>query len=159
MRSLFLALVAAGVLSFVQGASVQERATAPGAGVPAVDAKAQGGCGACAQHSAPESVSTRPVPGTSETMPVGRIENLMPIGVLAALGCEKCAGEAVAWAVEQGSSTEDVERALRTLAAMQTLDCFKQQFGADAAARFEKPLAAARKVLQQAIDRADRAGR
>jgi hypothetical protein len=87
-------------------------------------------------------------------MVVGSIENLMPIGVVAVLGCDTCAGEAVAWALQQGSSTEDVERALRTIAAMQKLDCFKQQFGPDAVARLEKPLAAARKVLQQAIDQA-----
>jgi 4-aminobutyrate aminotransferase-like enzyme len=87
-------------------------------------------------------------------MLVGRIENLMPIGVVAVLGCETCAGEAVAWALQQGSSTGDVERALRTIEAMRKLDCFKQRFGADAAVRLEKPLAAARKVLQQAIDRA-----
>jgi len=87
-------------------------------------------------------------------MLVGRIENLIPIGVVAVLGCETCAGEAVAWALQQGSSTEDVERALRTIAAMQKLDCFKQQFGPDAAARLEKPLVAARKVLQQAMDHA-----
>jgi hypothetical protein len=36
---------------------------------------------------------------------------------------------------------------------MHTLGCFKQQFGQDAAARLEKPLAAARKVLQEAADR------
>jgi len=76
----------------------------------------------------------------------------MPIGVVAVMGCETCAGEAVTWALQQGSSTEDVDRALRTIAAMQELDCFKHQFGPDAAARLEKPLAAARKVLQQAID-------
>jgi hypothetical protein len=87
-------------------------------------------------------------------MLVGRIENLMPIGILAVLGCETCTGEAVAWALQQGSSTEDVERALQTVAAMQKLDCFKRQFGPDAAARLDKPLAAARRVLQQATDHA-----
>ena len=145
MKTLLVIVVAAGALSFVQGASAQNGTTAAGMGT-------QGGCGACAQKAAAEAVSARAVPGTNETMPVGRIENLIPIGVLAALGCEKCAGEAVAWALQQGSSAGDIERALRTVAAMQGLDCFKQQFGADAAARLEKPLAAARKALQQAMD-------
>jgi hypothetical protein len=54
--------------------------------------------------------------------------------------------------LQQGSSTEDVERALQTIAAMKELACFTLQFGPDAAARLEKPLAAARKALQQAID-------
>jgi hypothetical protein len=92
------------------------------------------------------------VPGTSETVLIGRIENLIPIAVLTSLGCEKCAAEAVAWALQQGSSTEDVDRALRAVAQMQTLDCFKQQFGPDAPARLEKPLAAARKALQEATN-------
>lgn len=157
MKKLFVVAVAAEVLLFVQGAFAQNGTTATGAGTPAPEVRTPGGCAACAQKPAPETVSTRFVPGTSETMLVGRIENLIPIGVLAALGCEKCASEAVVWALEQGSSIEDVDRTLRTLAAMQTLDCFKQQFGNDAPARLEKPLAAARQVLEQAIDR--RAGR
>ena len=77
-------------------------------------------------------------------MVVGRIENLMPIGV-------PC------WAVKpvpakqspgRSSSAEDVERAIRAIAVMQKLDCFQQQFGPVAANRLEKPLAAAKRVLQ-----------
>ncbi len=119
----------------------------------------QGECGGCAPKAAArqapvETVVVRTVPGTNESVPVGRIENLIPVGVLTVLGCEKCAQEAVAWALQQGSTTEDIDRALRTVAAMQKLDCFKQQFGADVAARMEKPLEAARKALQQATEQA-----
>jgi len=115
---------------------------------------AQGGCTACAQKAATaEAVSAQTVPGTNETMLVGRIENLMPIGVVAVLGCDTCTGHAVAWALKQGSSPEDIERALKAIAAMQNLGCFKQQFGPGAAARLEKPLAAARKVLEEAAAR------
>ena len=144
MKALIIVAVAAGALSFAQGVSAQN------GGAPKISPAACGGCG---QKSAAEAVTTRTVPGTNETVLVGRIENLIPIAVLSALGCEKCASEAVAWALQQGSSAEDVERALRAIAQMQTLDCFKQQFGPDAAARLEKPLAAARKVLQEAADR------
>jgi hypothetical protein len=89
-------------------------------------------------------------------MLVGRIENLIPIGVVTVLGCEKCAGEVVAWALAQGSSFEDIGRALRTVAAMQKLDCFNQTFGPEVAGRMEKPLAAATRVLQQAMERTGR---
>jgi hypothetical protein len=35
---------------------------------------------------------------------------------------------------------------------MQKLDCFKGQFGPDAVSRLEKPLAAARRALRQAVE-------
>lgn len=155
MKTLVVIVLAMEALSFAPAVYPQTGGTANNTGAAASDTKStEKGCAACAQKASADPVSTRPVPGTTESMLVGRIENLMPIGMLAVLGCETCAGEAVAWALQQGSSTEDVERALRTIAAMQKLDCFKQQFGPDAAARLEKPLAAARKVLQQASDRA-----
>jgi hypothetical protein len=87
-------------------------------------------------------------------MVVGRIENLIPISVLAVLGCEKCSAEAVNWALQQGSSFDDIERTLLTIAAMQKLDCFKEQFGPEVATRIEKPLAAAKEALAQARPRA-----
>ncbi|MGB9073720.1 MAG: hypothetical protein WCC22_13860 [Terriglobales bacterium] len=123
-----------------------------------------GGCQHCAATAGPatptaataasEAMSSRTIPGTNETMPVGRVENLIPIGVLTVLGCEKCAGEAVSWALQQGSSFEDIDRALRAVAAMQKLDCFKEQFGPEIVTRMEKPLAAAREALEQARTRA-----
>lgn len=127
-----------------------------------------GGCQKCAANAttdtattahaataaATEATATQTIPGTNETMPVGRVENLIPIGVLTVLGCEKCAGEAVTWALQQGSSFEDIDRTLRTVAAMKKLDCFKGQFGPEVVSRMEKPLAAAREVLEQARTRA-----
>ena len=101
-----------------------------------------------------EATSLQTIPGTNETMPVGRVENLIPIGVLTVLGCEKCSAEAVNWALQQGSSVEDIDRTLRTVAAMQKLDCFKEQFGPEVATRMQKPLAAAREALEQARTRA-----
>jgi hypothetical protein len=117
-----------------------------------------GGCQKCAASAAPNaataSTEVRTIPGTAETMPVGRVENLIPIGVLTVLGCETCSAKAVSWALEQGSSFEDIDRALRTVAAMQKLDCFKGQFGPEVITRMEKPLAAARETLEQARTRA-----
>ena len=140
-----LCIVAIAALSCMPGAMAQTAAPSRTTGV-----SSPGGCGGCAQT---DGVVAKLVPGTNETVLVGRIENLIPIAVLTTLGCETCVSKAVAWALEQGSSPDEVDRALRAVAQMQTLDCFKQQFGQDAAARLEKPLAAARKVLQEAIDR------
>jgi len=155
MKALFAVVLAAGALTLVHAGFAQTGGAADQAGAAAPDPRNTGkGCAACAQKAPADAVNTQLVPGTNEAMLVGRIENLIPIAVLAVLGCDTCAGEAAAWALQQGSSTEDVERALRTITAMQKLDCFKQQFGPDAVARLEKPLAAARKVLQQAMDHA-----
>jgi hypothetical protein len=87
-------------------------------------------------------------------MVVGRVENVIPIGVLTVLGCEKCSAEAVQWALQQGSSFEDIERALQTVATMQKLDCFKEQFGPGVVSRMQRPLAAAKEALEQARTRA-----
>ncbi len=104
-------------------------------------------CTGCGQKTAPEAPATRPIPGSQESMVVGSIENLMPIGIVAVLGCETCTAKTVAWALQQGSSPNDVERALRTIEAMQKLDCYKQQFGPETAARLEKSLASGRAAL------------
>ena len=100
-----------------------------------------------------EPVSLQVVPSTGEKVLVGRIENLIPIGVVTVLGCDRCAAEAVGWALQKGSSTEDIDRALTTLEAMQNLDCFNQTFGAEAAGRMAKPLEAGRRALEQAMAR------
>jgi len=147
-----LVVVAFAALFSMQVAAAQAGATTSGAPARASEKVTPSACGGCAQKPAIEAVVARPVPGIGETVLVGRIENLILIAVLTTLGCEKCASEAVAWALQQGSSPEDVDRALRAVAQMQTLDCFKQQFGPDAAVRLEKPLASARKILQEAVD-------
>ena len=136
--------------------------TTAGAGavkaVPSTASAKAEGCAKCtiarASSDEGEGVAVKPIPGTNETMVVGRIENLIPIGVLTVLGCENCSAEAVNWALQQGSSFDDIERTLRTVAAMQKLDCFKNQFGPDVNTRMEKPLAAAKAALGQARTRA-----
>ena len=139
MRMLFVIAIVAGAFAIPPAASAQ--------------------CTKCAQTAAatapkPVEATVQPIPGTNESMPVGRVENLAPVAVLTVLGCEKCAEEAVNWALKQGSSPDDIDRVLKTVAAMQKLDCFKAQFGPDAATRMEKPLAAARRVLDDAAARA-----
>jgi len=132
------------------GASGSVKATASG------DAS-NNGCAKCGAATHDERVAAvKQIPGTNETMVVGSIENLIPIGVLTVLGCEKCSAEAVNWALQQGSSFDDIERTLRTVAAMQKLDCFKEQFGPEVNSRMEKPLAAAKEALAQARTRASK---
>lgn len=155
MKTLFAIALLVGFLSFPV-AFAQNAGTAGGA--KAASPAAVPTCAKCAaasasSHEAAESVS-RTIPGTNETMVVGSIENLIPIGVLTVLGCEKCSAEAVNWALQQGSSFDDIERTLRTVAAMQKLDCFKNQFGPEVGTRMEKPLAAAKEALEAARTRA-----
>lgn len=151
MKTLITLVVFVGFLSFSSAVAQTKGATeTPKSAPPAA------GCAKCSATAAPapKAASVQTIPGTNETMVVGRIENLIPIGVLTVLGCEKCSAEAVNWALQQGSSVEDIERTLQTVATMQDLDCFKNQFGPEVVSRLEKPLAAAREALQQARTRA-----
>jgi alkylhydroperoxidase/carboxymuconolactone decarboxylase family protein YurZ len=156
MRTLFVLCLFAGFLSlpvaFAQSTGAAAKSKAPTQeALPKPE-----GCAKCATAIAPDAgtIALKTIPGTNETMPVGQVENLIPIGVLTVLGCEKCAAEAVRWALQQGSTFADIERTLQTVAAMQKLDCFKNQFGPDAVSRLEKPLAAAKEALEQARKRA-----
>jgi len=152
MKALIIVAVSVLLLSLPLGFA---QSTGSGKAMPSAVAPSTPGCTGCAASAAAShDAATKPIPGTNETMVVGTVENLIPIGVLTVLGCEKCSAEAVNWALQQGSSFEDVERTLRTVAAMQKLDCFKNQFGPEVNTRMEKPLAAAKEALAQARTRA-----
>jgi hypothetical protein len=60
-------------------------------------------------------------------------------------------------ALAEGSPWQDIDETLRILAHMQKRECVKQALGPEVIARMEKPLAAGRKTLQEAI-REDRDG-
>lgn len=159
MKTLFVLALFAGILSLPIALAQSTGAAGGPSAAPTKAVPTSGGCAKCAANSAspretPEAVSLKTIPGTNETMVVGRVENLIPIGVLSVLGCEKCTAEAVNWALQQGSSFDDIERTLRTVAAMRKLDCFKDQFGPEVTVRMEKPLAAAQDALDQARTRA-----
>jgi hypothetical protein len=158
MKTLFAFVLFVATLSFPVAFAQSPDAAGIVQAVPSKAIVKPDGCTGCAagkasSHDVQETV-TKLIPGSNEAMVVGRIENLIPIGVLAVLGCEKCSGEAVNWALQQGSSFEDIERTLRTIAAIQQLDCFKSQFGSEVATRMEKPLSAAKEALEQAKLRA-----
>lgn len=95
------------------------------------------------------SVNDKPLEPVKETS----LEDLIPIAVVIAAGCESCAEKMVTRALEQGSSWQDVQKTLGIVAHMQKLECLTQAVGEDVVARMEKPLAAGKKTLQQAMAR------
>jgi AhpD family alkylhydroperoxidase len=81
----------------------------------------------------------------------GTLQNLIPIAVVVVGGCEPCAEKMVKQALAQGSSPQDVDETLRILADMQKRECVRQSLGPEVVAHMEKPLAAGRRTLQQAM--------
>lgn len=136
MKTFFAIALLAGSLAFALAIFGQDSPAAP--------------CRTCAQKAAVSVAPVPSVPPELANLSKGRIENLMPLGMLIALGCETCAAQAVQWALAQGSTPRDVDAALRTVATVQRLDCFNHQFGPETFGRMEKPLAAARRALEQA---------
>jgi len=85
-----------------------------------------------------------------------RLQDLIPIAMVIAAGCEPCAEKMVNRALKEGSSWQDIEKTLRIVASMQSLDCFAKAVGPEAVARMGKPLAAGRRTLQEATVRSGR---
>lgn len=81
----------------------------------------------------------------------GNLQNLIPIAVVVVGGCEPCAEKMVKQALAKGSSWQDVDETLRILADMQKRECVKQSLGPEVVAGMERPLAAGRRTLQQAM--------
>lgn len=102
------------------------------------------GCG-CAQAATGGEVESQPVVAEPN------LENLIPIALVIAAGCESCAEKMVARALEQGSPRRHVQKTLQVIAKMQKLDCFAQAVGPEAVARMRKPLAAGQRFLHEAI--------
>jgi alkylhydroperoxidase/carboxymuconolactone decarboxylase family protein YurZ len=91
---------------------------------------------------------------SSQRVPEARLQDLIPIVMVIVGGCEPCAENMVNRALQQGSPWQDIDKTLRIVANMQKLDCFAKAVGTDVVARMEKPLAAGRRALQEAISRA-----
>lgn len=82
------------------------------------------------------------------------LQNLIPIAVVVTGGCESCAEKMVKQALAQGSSWRDIDETVRILADMQKRECVAKALGVEVVARMEKPLAAARRVLNEAMPQA-----
>lgn len=78
------------------------------------------------------------------------IEELIPIATVIAAGCESCAERMVRRALEAGTTARDIERTLRVVAHLQSLDCFAGAIGPEVVARMAAPLRAAERTLQEA---------
>ncbi len=107
--------------------------------------QAQGHGNSCSCSSEPASVK----PAQPEEH--SHLNDLVPIAVVIAAGCEPCAEKMVRRALEQGASRERIGHVLRIVSSMQKLDCFARALGTEAVMRMEKPLLAAERTLQQAF--------
>jgi alkylhydroperoxidase/carboxymuconolactone decarboxylase family protein YurZ len=88
---------------------------------------------------------------TAETAASPNLENLIPIAVVIAAGCEPCAEKMVRRALERGSAAQDIRKTLGLVAHMQDLDCLAENVGPAALARMEKPLAAGKRTLESEL--------
>lgn len=89
-----------------------------------------------------------------ESRPVAvepNLEDLIPIALVIAAGCEPCAEKMVSRALEQGSTPRHIQKTLQIIAKMQKLDCFAGAVGPEAVARMERPLIAGQRTLQEAV--------
>ncbi len=82
--------------------------------------------------------------------PAPKLEDLIPIALVIAAGCESCAEKMVTRALEQGSPWRHIHKTLQVAATLQKLECFAQAVGPEAVARMTGPLAAGRGALQRA---------
>jgi hypothetical protein len=79
-----------------------------------------------------------------------RLEDLIPIAVVIAAGCEPCAERMVERALSQGTPGHLVRRTLGIVARARSTECFVQAVGPEVIARMEKPLQAGRRALREA---------
>jgi len=77
-----------------------------------------------------------------------RLEDLVPIAVVIAAGCEPCAEKMVQRALRRGSAVPLIERTLGIVAHIRSRDCFAQAVGPVVIARMERPLEAGKKALR-----------
>jgi hypothetical protein len=76
------------------------------------------------------------------------LEDLIPIAVMIAAGCETCAERMVRRALERGSGRREIERTLAIVANLRSLDCFGGAVGADVVERMARPLRTGERVLR-----------
>ncbi len=77
------------------------------------------------------------------------LNNLIPIAVAIACGCERCVESTIVRAVRLGSPRKDLEETLRIVAYMLDLECLTANAGADAVNGMRDALDAAIKALGQ----------
>jgi hypothetical protein len=78
------------------------------------------------------------------------LNDLIPIAVVIAAGCEECAEKMVRRALQEGASPRLVRRTLAVVAQLRANECLTKAVGKEVVARMEKPIEAGRRALQQA---------
>jgi hypothetical protein len=120
-------------------------------GTTSVDVQEGAGTTQCCSARADASVNAKDENEVPAAVPDRNLEDVILIATVVAAGCEPCAENAVARALEHGSSRRHIQRALDIIAKMQKLDCFAKAIGPDVVARMERPLAAGRRTLRKAM--------
>jgi AhpD family alkylhydroperoxidase len=83
------------------------------------------------------------------------LEDLIPIAVVIAAGCESCADSMVKRALQNGATRRQVAHALGIVAHLRSSDCFLKAVGAELAERMDRPLAAGRSALRAAREQSE----
>jgi hypothetical protein len=94
-----------------------------------------------------ESPHTRVRPQNAADHP--KLEDLIPIAVVIAAGCEPCAERMVRRAVEAGSAGRHVLRTIAIVADLRERECFRTNIAPEVVERMTAPLARARKILDE----------
>lgn len=84
-----------------------------------------------------------------------RLQDLIPIAVVIAGGCESCAERMVEHALKEGCPWDDIDKTLRILSGMQKLDCLAKAIGPEFVTRMDKPIAAAQRTMREALKSRD----
>jgi hypothetical protein len=74
------------------------------------------------------------------------LQNLIPIAVVIAAGCESCAEKMVRRALQEGSSRQQVLKTIGIVESLHGAECFRNAIAQDVRDRMVKPLARARQT-------------
>jgi hypothetical protein len=120
-------------------------------GTAIIGAQNGGGITQCGCAGTAALVNARDENEGPRAAPEPNLEDLILIAIVIAAGCESCAENAVARALEHGSPGGQIQKALQIIAKIQKLDCFAKAVGPEVVARMERPLAAGRRTLREAM--------
>ena len=120
-------------------------------GVAMADIQEGAGTRECGCAGAGATASARDQNEGPAAVPERNLEHLIPLAIVIAGGCEPCAEKAVTRALEQGVSRRHIQKTLDIIAKVQKLDCLAKAIGPDVVARMERPLAAGRRTLREAM--------
>ncbi len=78
------------------------------------------------------------------------LQNLIPIALVIAAGCEPCAEKMVRRALQEGSSRREVLKTIGIVEHLHGSECFRSAIAQEIRDRMEKPLARARQTAEEA---------